>query len=318
MRPICASVWVRKPAKTSCWRASSRRSSAERSVQACTHSGRCREHRALGHDAGRHLPREELVPPGVPSLVEHAPVRVDPLRGDVVGCVHRPEGEVQEERLARCAVLLVLDHADGLVGQVLAQVVPVLGPTRRLDVVVVTDQVRCPVVGVALEEAVVALEAEAERPGVEGPGGRALPARRQVPLADGQGGVPGVAQQAREGGGGLRQAGVVTGEGERDVGQESHPDGVVVAPREERRPCRRAQGGDVEAVEGRAPGGQRVHVRRPDVGAERAQMPESGVVEHDRDHVRRARRWLREVGETRRRLGRGEADLLGFVHGPRG
>jgi hypothetical protein len=39
-RPICASVWVRKPAKTSCWRASMRRSSLESSSQACTHSGR--------------------------------------------------------------------------------------------------------------------------------------------------------------------------------------------------------------------------------------------------------------------------------------
>ena len=39
-RPICASVCVRKPAKTSCWRACMRRSSAERSLQACTHSGR--------------------------------------------------------------------------------------------------------------------------------------------------------------------------------------------------------------------------------------------------------------------------------------
>ena len=232
--------------------------------------------------------REQLVPPGVPSLVEHAPVRVDPLGRDVVGRVHGAEGEVQEEGLAGCALLLVLDHADGLVGQVLAQVVAVLGPARRLDVVVVADQVRRPVVGVALEEAVVALEAEAERPGVEGPGGRALPARREVPLADGQGRVPGVAQQARERGGRLGQAGVVAGEGQRDVGQESHPDGVVVAPGEERRPCRRAQRGDVEAVEGRALRGERVEVRRPDVRAEGAQMAEAGVVEHDGDHVRRA------------------------------
>ena len=94
-------------------------------------------------------------------------VGVDPLGGDVVGRVHGAEGEVQEERLARRALLLVLHHADGLVGQVLAQVVPVLGSARRLDVVVVADQVRRPVVGVALQEAVVALEAHAERPGVE-------------------------------------------------------------------------------------------------------------------------------------------------------
>ena len=216
------------------------------------------------------------------------------------------------------ALLLVLHHADGLVGQVLAQVVALLGPARRLDVVVVADQVRGPVVGVALEEPVVALEPEAERPGVEGPGGRALPARREVPLADGQRRVPGVAQEAGEGGGRLGQPGVVAGEAERDVGQEAHPDGVVVASREEGRPRGRAQRGDVEAVEGRPAGGQRVHVRRPDVGAERAQMAEAGVVEHDDDDVRRAGRRLGIVREAWRRLGRGEADLLGLVHGPRG
>ena len=84
------------------------------------------------------------------------------------GACMAPEREVQEEGLARCPLLLVLHHADGLVGQVLAQVVALLGPARRLDVVVVADQVRGPVVGVALQEPVVALEPEAERPGVEG------------------------------------------------------------------------------------------------------------------------------------------------------
>ena len=96
------------------------------------------------------------------------------------------------------------------------------------------------------------------------------------------------------------------------------PDGVVVAPGEERGPGRRAQRGHVEAVEGCAAGGQRVHVRGPDVGAEGAQVAEAGVVEHDDDDVGRAGRWLGVVGDAGHRLGGGEADLLGFVHGPRG
>ena len=200
------------------------------------------EHGALGHHARGDLAGEHLRPPGVPPLVEHAPVGVDPLGRHVVRGVHGAEREVQEEGLARRPLLLVLHHADGLVGQVLAQVVALLGPARRLDVVVVADQVRGPVVGVALEEPVVALEAEAERPGVERPGGRALPARREVPFADGHGRVAGVAQEAGERGGRLGQAGVVAGEGQRDVGQEAHPDRVVVAPGEERGPGRASTG----------------------------------------------------------------------------
>ena len=123
--------------------------------------GARRQHGALGHDARGELAGEHLLAPGVPPLVEHAPVGVDPLGGHVVRGVHGAEREVQEEGLARRPLLLVLHHADGLVGQVLAEVVPLLGPARRLDVVVVADQVRGPVVGVALEEPVVALEAEA-------------------------------------------------------------------------------------------------------------------------------------------------------------
>ena len=317
-RPIWASVWVRNPAKTSCWRACMRRSSAERSLQARTHSGRGVSTVPSGTMPDAHWRGEQLLPPGVPSLVEHAAVGVDPLGRDVVRGVHRPEREVQEEGLARRSLLLVLHHADGLIGQVLAQVVPVLGPARWLDVVVVAQQVRGPMVGVALQEAVVALEPEAERPGVEGTGGRALPARCEVPLAHGHGGVAGVAQEAGEGGGRLGQAGVIAGEGQRDVGQESHPDRVVVAPGEEGGPRRRAQRGDVEPVERGASRGQAVEVRRPDVRAEGAQVAETGVVEHDGDDVRGRCRRLRIVGEAGGRLRRREADLLGFVHGSRG
>ena len=64
--------------------------------------------------------------------------------------------------------------------------------------------------------------------------------------------------------------------------------------------------------------GQGVHVRRPDVRAEGTQVAESGVVEDDGHHVGRARRGLGVAGETGSRLGGGEADLLGFVHGAEG
>ena len=71
-------------------------------------------------------------------------------------------------------------------------------------------------------------------------------------------------------------------------------------------------------LNGAPPAARRVEVRRPDVRAEGAQVAEAGVVEHDGDDVGRALRRLGVVGEAGCRLGRGEADLLGFVHGPRG
>ena len=214
--------------------------------------------------------------------------------------------------------MLVLHHADGLVGQVLAQVIALLGPARRLDVVIVTDQVGGPVIGVALQEAVVALEPEAERPRVEGAGRRALPAGGEMPFADGHGRVARVAQQAGESGGRLGQSGVVAGKAQRDVGQEPHADGMVVAAREEGRSGGRAQRRDVEAVERRAVLGQGIEMGGPDVGAESPEVPETGVVEHDGDDVGGTLGRLRVVGESWGRLGWGETDLLGLVHTPRG
>ena len=95
-------------------------------------------------------------------------------------------------------LLLVADVADRLVGEILGEVVAVVRCARRLDEVVVAHEVRRPLVGVAVEEAVVALEAEPERPAVERPRRAELPTRREVPLADRERAVPRVAQDARQ------------------------------------------------------------------------------------------------------------------------
>ena len=256
--------------------------------------GSCCQFGARRDHAARHLTVEETLAPGVPSLIEDAPVRVHPLLGHVVGCVHGAQREVQEERFARGTLLLILHHADGLIGQVLAQVIPLVGPPGWIDVVVVADEVGRPMVGVALEEAVVALEAQTQWPRIEGPGRRAVPARRQVPLAHGHGRVAGVTEEAGEGRRRLGQPGVVARETQRDVGQKAHADGVMVAAGEEGGPGGRAQRGHVEAVEGRAAGRQRVHVRRADVGSEGAQVTESRVVEDDGHDVGRPLGRLRD------------------------
>ena len=74
----------------------------------------------------------------------------------------------------------------------------------------------------------------------------------------------------------------------------------------------------MEAVEGGAAGRQRVNVWRADVGPEGPEMSESGVIEDDDHDVRSPLRRLGVRRDTRHRLGRREADLLGFIHGPRG
>ena len=86
-----------------------------------------------GDDAPLLLAGERLGPQHVPTGVEPAPVALDPLRGDVVGGVGGPRREVGEEGLVRSQGLLLPDPGDGPVGQVLGEVVALLGGPGRLD-----------------------------------------------------------------------------------------------------------------------------------------------------------------------------------------
>src|SRR5665811_936687 len=123
----------------------------------------------------------------------------------------------------------VLEVLDGSVGEVLGEVVAVLGRPGLLDEVVVCSQGRSVLVRLAVEEAVEALAPPAERPAVPpGPEMRLL-LGGQVPLAHGPGGVAVRdehlgEQRARPG-----DASVVAGESGRQLGDAPHPGAVVVA-----------------------------------------------------------------------------------------
>jgi hypothetical protein len=71
-----------------------------------------------------------------------------------------------------------------MIGQVLAEVAALLGGARLVRRAVVEREVGVPLVGLAAQEAVVALEPAAQRPAVQRAGGGVLLRRRQVPLAD--------------------------------------------------------------------------------------------------------------------------------------
>ena len=78
------------------------------------------------------------------------------------------QAQVQEKGLVRRDRLLLADHADRLVDDVLGQVIALA--VRRLDVVVVQHQFRMPLVGFAFQETVEAVEAALQRPLVVGAG----------------------------------------------------------------------------------------------------------------------------------------------------
>ena len=243
------------------------------------------EHGVLGDHPGGDLTGEDLLAVGLPAVVEGAAVGLDPLRGDLVRCVRGAGGQVGEERLAGRRLLLVLDHPDRLVDEVLGEVVALLGGRRRLDVVVVADQLRRPLAGLGAEEAVVLLEADAQRPPVEGTRGGGLRARHQVPLPDRHGVVAGVLEQPRHRRGAARDASGVAGEAESRLLGDAHADRVVVATGEQRGPGRGADRGHVEALVAQPATGDLVDPRGRDARAEAPELGEADVVEHDHQHV---------------------------------
>ncbi len=67
---------------------------------------------------------------------------------------------------------------------------------RSIEVGVVPNQLRVPVIGVAEQKAVIALEPESQRPARERTGARPFTARREMPFADGHRAPTGIPQQA--------------------------------------------------------------------------------------------------------------------------
>ena len=193
------------------------------------------------HDAERLLSGEDLLTVGIPAVVELAGVLVDPLLGGMVRGMCRPEAEVEVERLLRIDLLGIGDELDRLVDQVLGQVVTLFRGPRRLDLVVVVDEVGVPLAGVATEEAVEAFEPTPEWPAGVGAGRGLLVARGQVPLAHHQSAVAALDQDLREHPVLERHHPVVAGEPAGQLGDGRHAVAVVVASGDDARAARRAQ-----------------------------------------------------------------------------
>ena len=148
---------------------------------------------------------------------------------------------VEEERLVRGDGLRVHDELDGLVGDVLTEVVALLRARRLVHRVVVVGELGVPLARLGPEEAVPPLEAAARRPVAARRREVHLDGRAQVPLAD-HVGVP--APLAQDLGqhpvlGRDRAAGVA--EPARALGDARHAVAGVVAARQQARAGRRAQ-----------------------------------------------------------------------------
>ena len=278
-RPRWWSVWLRKPAKTSIIRLYSRLASGGQRVPV-RHVRVVPGQLGVGRDDAQFLlPVEHQLPVGIPTAVELPGVPVGPFRRHVMRGVGRAETQVQVERLVRVDLLGVGDEPDRLVDQVLGQVVTLLRRPGRLDLMVVVDQVRIPLAGVAAEETVEPLEPAAQRPPVVRADRGLLVARRQVPLADHVGVVTLLEQDLRQEPVLHRHDAVVPGVAGGELGDRGHPVGVMVAAGDDARPARRAQRRGVHVVVPQPVRGDRVERRGRDRAAVTTELTEPGVIQ---------------------------------------
>ena len=244
-----------------------------------------------GNHAEVLLASERLLAKLVPALVELALVLVGPFLADVVRGVAAAGREVREERLVRVLGADRVEPLDGAIRHGVREVerilfVVVLG--RRADDLLVLGQARVPLARATAEEPVEVVEAPSVGPPVERSRRTLLAVGGEVPLPEGGGAVAVLLQdpgQRRAVAGQRRRVARET-PGELAHGAEAH--GVAVASRQQRGARRRAECGDVEPVVAHATLGDAGVVRRVDRTAERARVPEAGVVDEHQEHVGRA------------------------------
>jgi hypothetical protein len=203
-------------------------------------------------------------------------------------------GEVDEERLVGRVGLVLLQPADGVVGQVLGQVIA--RRVGRLDDVGVFHQARLPLAGFAGEEAVEILEAIAGRPFVEGTHRRRLVGRRVVPFAEGGRLVAVVLQHFGDGSRSLRDHAGVAVPIHSALGDGSAADALVIAPGQQRGPGRRTDRGIVESVIADAGLRNARQIGRIDLATVGAGLPVADIVDQDDQDVRRILRQMVGLG----------------------
>jgi hypothetical protein len=104
----------------------------------------------------------------VPALVECSSILVEIATRRLMGSMRRSESEIHEERTIGTDRKGIVHEADRLVDKVLGEVIAVLRACWRIDEVIVVDQFGVELIGLSVEETVVAIETPLKRPLVVG------------------------------------------------------------------------------------------------------------------------------------------------------
>jgi hypothetical protein len=242
----------------------------------------------LGNDAQLLLALEDPLAIGIPAIVELALVFVRPFLRHVMGRMHRARAEIHEEGLVGRDLLGIGDEGDRLICNVLGQMIALLGSLLRLDRMIVVDKLRIVLMRIAAEEAIIALEAAAQRPAFIGTGRRDLVRRGQMPFAERVGVVAMLQQHLREKAVFEGDVAVAARIARRPLGNAGHSVRMMVAPGQNAGAGRRAECRGVHVVEQQPLRGEGVDVRRLDGASIAAHLAEAGIILHDEQNIGRA------------------------------
>ena len=252
-----------------------------------------RERGALRQDALLNHPRQHPLAIRLIAGVELALVLVDVRLRAMMRRVVGAGAEPQVPRPRRVRGVMVAEHAQRFIRQILGEVIALFRAVRLVDELVVVDEIRIPLVGLAAEKAVEAIEALLQGPLLPRRTRGDVLLRHVVILAEPERTPPVVLEDLRHRRALERNASVRAGESVRTLGNRRHAVQVMVASGQERGASRRAQRRRVPLRIAQAAIGQFLERRHVDAAAERRPRGQAGVVVQHEQDVRRALRRLR-------------------------
>ena len=263
---------------------------------------------ALGQDALLDHPRQHPLAVGLVAVVELRPCTCRPTPAATwCGAWFAPGQNHMNHGRDGARRLDVADHLDRLVGEVLREVVALLRRVRLVDRGGCRPEVGIPLVRLAAEEAVEAVEALVQRPVLLRRARVQVVDRHVVVLAEPERAPAGLAHHLGERAALRRDVRVRAREADRALGDAGHAVLVVVAPGQEARARRRAE-------RGRVP----LRVRQPVVGEPLQRRHLDPAAERRPGREARCRRTARSGRSARPSGARGGDERLPVGHRVRG
>ncbi len=232
----------------------------------------------------------------VPAAFKHRIIALDDVFRRLMRGMAGGEGAPEKPRVILRAGVVIGQHADGLIDQILRQVIAGFIGAGRVDMAVVAHQLRRILVGLRVEEAVEAVKSPAQGPAVKRSSRAAFIERVHMPFADHIVAIGMGAQHLGERTGRFRDLAAIARMAAVEIRKATDADGMMVPSGQEGRPGGRTHGRRMKAGIADASRGKLVDGRRLDRGAVAAEIGKADIIEENDEDIRRPFRGFWRLG----------------------